>query len=81
MYVSVRVLVPAVPPQVALTPASATLKMVLSVPVVRPLTSPSKVMVSVMVSPALVPAVPAIATPNAATGAVPLSVGAVVSTR
>ncbi len=74
-----RVAVPAVPPQVADTPAPATLKTVLSTPLVKPLTLPSKLMVSVMVSPTLLPAVPATAVPNAVLGAVLLKVGAVVS--
>ena len=51
---------PAVPPQVADTPVPATEKMVLLVPLVRPLTAPSKVSVNLMVSLLLLPAVPAI---------------------
>ncbi len=53
---------------------------VLSLPLVSPLTLPSKVTVRVMVSPALLPGVPAIAVPSAVVGTVALlSVGATVS--
>ena len=53
-----RVVLPLTPPQVALTPVPATVKTLLLVPLVSPLTAPSKVRVRVMVSPALLPAVP-----------------------
>ena len=75
-----RVLLPDAPDQVALTPAPATLKMVLSVPLVKPFTLSSKLTVKVMVSPALLPAVPA-SVLSAVLGAVLLRVGASVSMR
>ena len=81
MYVSVRELVPLEPPHTACTGVSLTVKTVLlaRAPVARPLTSPSKFTVSVIVSPALLPAVPATVL-NATDGAAPPSVAAVVST-
>ena len=74
-----RVLVPVVPAQAALTPVPATLKMVLSVPLIRPLTLPSKVTVRVMVSPALLPAVPATVLSAVDGTVVACRVGALVS--
>ena len=70
------------PPQAALTPAPATMNTVVfaASPVNKPLTLPSKVTVNVIVSPALLPAVPATALPTDTLGAVLLNVGAVVST-
>ena len=54
-----RVALPSLPLQVAATPLPPTLKTVLSLPPVRPLTWPSKVIVRAIVSPALSPPLPA----------------------
>ncbi len=65
----------------ALTPVPPTVKMVLSVPLVNPFTGPSNVTVSVMVSPALLPGVPAMAVPMTVAGmVVACRVGAMPST-
>ena len=50
-----RVALPPLPLQVAATPWPPTLKTVLSVPLVSPMTGLSKVTLSVIVSPALLP--------------------------
>ena len=54
-----RVALPATPAQVAATAWPPTWKTVLSLPLVRPLTGPSKLSVSVIASPTLLPAAPA----------------------
>ena len=73
-----RVEPPSPPLHVALTPVPPTVKTWLFVPLVSPLTGPSKVTVSEIVSPTLSPAVPATVV-RAMTGAVAASVGAEVS--
>ena len=69
------------PPQVAFTPpVPANRKTVLlAVPWVKPLTGPSKVTVSTTVSPALLPAVPAMVVKAVLGGLLLLSVGPVLS--
>ena len=74
-----RVSLPSLPLQVAATPWPPTVKMLLLVPLVSPLTGPSKVSVSERVSPTLLPPLPASVVAETA-GAVAPSVGGVVST-
>ena len=74
-----RVVLPLLPLHVAATALLPTLKTVLSLPLVSPLTGPSKVSVSAIVSPTLLPGVPDTVV-KATEGAVEPSVGAVVST-
>ena len=66
-----RVVLPSVPLHVALTPVPSSVKTEPAVPLVRPLTGPSKPSVSTMVWPAVLPGTPVTAALE--------SVGAVVS--
>ena len=75
-----RVALPSLPLQVAATPVPPTVKTVLSVPLVSPLTGPSKFSVRTITSPALSPAVPEKVVRVTAGAGVP-STGAMVSIR
>ena len=73
-----RVVLPSLPLQTALTPVAPILKTVLSMPPVNPRTEPSKVSSSATFSPTLLPAVPTTAV-VVTTGGADASSGAVVS--